>query len=94
MGLIVTRFKPPEFYLWDYLKDRVYRNNSQTIGDLKTAITARIRAVPIEECVRVIDNFARRLQMCLPDPRGSFRTHFGEDIKVALFDLQTGNAAE
>ena len=94
MGVIVTRFKPPEFYLWDYLKDRVYRNNPQTIGDLKTAITARIRAVPIEECVRVIDSFARRLQMCLPDPRGSFRTRFGEDIKVALFDLQTGNAAE
>ena len=49
---------------WGYLKNRVCENNPQTIGDLKTAITARIRAVPTEECARVTDNFARRLQMC------------------------------
>ena len=55
----------PHFYLWGYLKDRVHKNNSHTIGDLKIAITARIRANPIEKCVRVIDNFACRLQMCL-----------------------------
>lgn len=56
---------PPDFYLWGYLKDHVYENNPQTIGDLKAAITAKIRAIPREECVRVIDNFARRIQECL-----------------------------
>ena len=55
----------PDFYLWGYLKDRVFENNLQTIGELKTAITARIRAIPIEECIRVIDNFAHRMQVCL-----------------------------
>ena len=25
---------PPDFYLWGYLKDRVYKNNCQTVGDL------------------------------------------------------------
>ena len=55
----------PDFYLWGYLKDRVFENNLQTIGELKTAITARIRAIPIEECVLVIDSFARCLQVCL-----------------------------
>ena len=50
---------------WGHLKNLVYENNPQTIGDLKTAFTARIRAIPIEECVRVIDNFVRRLQVCL-----------------------------
>ena len=56
---------PPYFYLWGYLKDNMYENNPQTIGELKAAITAKIREIPKEECVRVIDNFARRMQVCL-----------------------------
>jgi len=55
----------PDFYLWGYLKDRVYGNNPQTVPDLKAAITAAIRAIPREECGRVIENFALRIQMCL-----------------------------
>jgi len=52
---------PPDFYTWGYLKDWVYGNNPQTIPDLKAAI----RAIPREECGRVIENFAHRIQMCL-----------------------------
>jgi len=52
---------PPDFYMWGCLKDRVYGNNPQTIPDLK----ATIRTIPREECGRVIENFARRIQMCL-----------------------------
>jgi hypothetical protein len=37
---------PPYFYLWGYLKDNVYENNPQTIGELKAAITAEIREIP------------------------------------------------
>ena len=48
-----------------YLKDRKYENNPQTISYLKTANTARIRAIPIEECVCVTDNFACNWQVCL-----------------------------
>jgi len=55
----------PDFYLWGYLKDRLYGNKLQTIPDLKAAITAAIRAIPREECRRVIENFARRIQICL-----------------------------
>ena len=56
---------PPDFYLRGYLKDNVYENNPQTIPELKRAITTKIRAIAVDECVRVIDNFARRLQVCL-----------------------------
>ena len=56
---------PPDFYLWGYLKDRVFDNNPQTIPDLKAAITAAIKAIPREECGRVIEKFARRIQVCL-----------------------------
>ena len=53
---------PPDFYLWVYLKDKVYVNNPQAIPNLKAAITAAIRAFPREESVRVIENF------CPSDP--------------------------
>ena len=46
-----------------YLKDQAYENNPQTIRDLKMAIAARIRAIPKEEGVHVIDT--RHLQVCL-----------------------------
>jgi len=66
--------KPPDFYLWGSLKDRVYGNKPQTIADLKAAITAAIRAIPREECGKVIGNFARRIQMCL-QCRGAHLEH-------------------
>ena len=72
----------------------MYENKPQTIGDLKTAITARIRAIPVEECARVIDSFVRRLQMCLQRQGGHLEHIFGENIKIGLLDLQTGSFVE
>jgi hypothetical protein len=37
---------PPDFYLWGYLKDNVYENNTQTIGELKAAITTKFSEIP------------------------------------------------
>ena len=34
---------PPDFYIWGYLKDRVYQGRSQTIDDLKNAIATNIK---------------------------------------------------
>jgi len=66
----------PDFYLWGYLKDRVYGNNPQTIPGLKTAITAAIRAIPKEECGRVIENFARPDPNVPAAPGSSIGAHF------------------
>jgi len=68
---------PPDFYMWGYLKGKVYGNNHQTIPDLNAAITAAIRAILREECGRVIENFARRIQMCL-QRRGAHLEHIFE----------------
>ena len=54
-----------DFYLWGFLKDNVYRNNPQTIPELKEAITQKINAMPKEGCIRVINNFDRRIQVSL-----------------------------
>ena len=56
---------PPDFYLWGYLKDNVYANHPQTIPELKDSIAAAVNAISKEECRRVIENFARRVQVCL-----------------------------
>ena len=69
-----TGLDPPDFYMWGYLKDRVYGNNPQTIPDMKAAITAAIRAIPREG---VIENFTRRIQMCLQS-RGAHLEHIFE----------------
>ena len=68
---------PPDFYLWDYLKDNVYENNPQKIPELKRAITGRIRRISVEECVWVIDNFVNRIHVCLRR-RGAHLEHIQE----------------
>ena len=64
----------PDFYLWGYLKVNVYQDNPKTIPELKTAITTKIRTISREPCVRIIDNFARRIQVCL-QRRGGHLEH-------------------
>ena len=86
-----TGLEPPDFYMWRYYKDRVYGNNPQTIPDLKAAITVAIRAIPREECGTVIENFARRIQMCL-QRRGAHLEHiFWAPVKQRVFVVQTWN---
>jgi len=82
---------PPDFYLWGYLKDRVYGNDPQTILDLKAAITAAIRAIPREECRRVIKNFARWIQMCLQHREAHLEHIFWAPVKQRVFVVQTWN---
>jgi len=72
-----TGLEPLRFYMWWYLKDRVHGNNLQIIPDLKAAITVAPRAIPREECGRVIENFARQIQMCL-ERRGLIWSTFFE----------------
>ena len=56
---------PPDFYLWGNLKDQVYEDNPVTIEQLKRNITAKMRAITQEECIRVVNNFARRIAVCV-----------------------------
>ena len=62
-------------------QDPLYQGNPQTIEELKTAITAKIRAIPKEECVKVIDNLVRRVQVCL-QRNGGLLEHILESHKL------------
>ena len=53
------------FFLWGYLKSKVYRNRPQSIEQLKDAIRQEITAIPHEMTRRVIDNFRERLWQCV-----------------------------
>ena len=61
----------------------MYENNPQTIGELKAAITAKIREIPKDECVRVIDNFARRMQYAF-NPEDAIRSTFWKEHRNSM----------
>ena len=45
----------PDFLLWGYTKDNVYKNNPTTIPDLKHEIEVFMRGINVETCQRVIE---------------------------------------
>jgi len=70
-----TGLEPPRFFICgDTSRTGCMATTPRLIPDLKAAITAAIRAIPREECGRVIENFARRIQMCL-QRRGAHLEH-------------------
>ena len=53
------------FFLWGYLKSRVYVRKPRTVDDLKVSIREEIATVPQEMSVNVMQNFEERPQMCV-----------------------------
>lgn len=56
---------PPDFFMWGYLKSRVYSNNPATINQLKTNIQEEMTAIPRAMCQRVFTNLRSRFEECL-----------------------------
>lgn len=61
---------PPDFFLWGYLKQRVYVNRPATIEDLKQAIRNEIAAIDEDLLRRVFQNFEVRLRQCVVQEGG------------------------
>ena len=55
----------PDFYLWGYLKDTVYKNKPQSIIDLKRNIREEIRTILTEILKNVINSLPRRMEACI-----------------------------
>ena len=53
---------PCDYFLWRYLKERIYQNNPQTLPALKDNIKREIRSIPADMIGRVIDNFNARVR--------------------------------
>lgn len=63
----------PDFFLWGYLKARVFENRPHTLRALKANITQEIRAINQEMLLRVTENFQSRLQQCLEKRGGHLK---------------------
>lgn len=55
---------PLDFFLWGYVKDRVYVNNPQTIDALKVEIERVIGEIEPHLCRHVIENLGKRFVVC------------------------------
>ena len=66
------------FFLWGYLKSKVYVRKPRTVDDLKVSIREEIATVPQEMLVNVMQNFKVRLRTCVRQEgwTPSFRCNF------------------
>jgi hypothetical protein len=55
---------PCDFFMWDYVKSKVYVNNPRTIQQLKAEILCVIVDITPDICERVIINFIERVNTC------------------------------
>ena len=55
----------PIFFLWGFLKDRVFRRRIMTLQELKKAIVDEVAAIVEDLRRRVYGNFQTRLQQCI-----------------------------
>ena len=55
---------PLDFFLWGFLKGKVYANDPQTILELKEEIRRTIDEISPQLCQNVIENFIKRVNVC------------------------------
>jgi transposase len=55
---------PTDFFLWGIIKDRVYATKPENLEELKDAIIAEARSLPVEFCRRACRSVSERLQLC------------------------------
>jgi len=84
---------PPDYFLWGYLKGRIYQNKPRTIDALKANITEEIQAVTADVLARTFQNMARRVQSYLDANGGHFQQilwchHISHTTNVLLFKFR------
>ena len=68
---------PPDFYLWGYLKSKVYKEDPKTVEDLKRKIEEEITSIDEETLRKVMKSTLKRMHECL---------EFGGDhLKCTIF---------
>ncbi len=56
---------PCDFFLWGYLKSRVYRTQPEDLQQLKARITHEFQQLPMDFVQRSIDSYEHRLYRCI-----------------------------
>ncbi|CAH8494003.1 unnamed protein product [Dicrocoelium dendriticum] len=63
---------PLDFFLWGYLKRRVYKVKPTCVEELKRSIVEECRAISVDALQRVIANSIRRMLLCQQNGGGHF----------------------
>jgi len=84
---------PPDYFLWGYLKGRVYQNKPRAIDALKANITEEIQAVTADVLARTFQHMARWVQSCLDANGGHFKhmlwcRHISHTMNIFLFKFR------
>uniref|UniRef100_A0A915ERP7 Uncharacterized protein n=1 Tax=Ditylenchus dipsaci TaxID=166011 RepID=A0A915ERP7_9BILA len=58
-------FTPCDFFLWGYLKSRIYRIQPADLNELRARIVHEFEVLPGEMVLRSIDSYVRRLERCV-----------------------------
>jgi hypothetical protein len=66
-------FTPPEFFLWSYLKETVYKNNPRTLVYLKGNIEEAVKKITAETLLRLSRNMCQRMNLSLQENGGHFQ---------------------
>ena len=61
---------PMDYFLWGYIKNKIYVKNYESIVELKTAISAAFEDVSSEMVFSTMKNFEKRLQKVLLNKGG------------------------
>lgn len=56
-----------DFFLWDYLKEKIFKNRLHTLEELEEQFWEEIGAIPVEICQNTAENFRNRLHKCIAD---------------------------
>ena len=54
-----------DYWLWGYLKEKVYARKPQDVDMLKLVIEEEIRAIPLNMYHNAMNDFPKRCQLCL-----------------------------
>ena len=58
---------PLDYYLWGHVKELVYNDSPQTIGELAKSIAKAIRNIPQQTLERVFENMKKRVELCVKE---------------------------
>uniref|UniRef100_A0A915EH83 Transposase n=1 Tax=Ditylenchus dipsaci TaxID=166011 RepID=A0A915EH83_9BILA len=68
---------PCDFFLWGYLKSRIYRTQPADLNELRQRIVHEFENLPGDMVLRSIDSYGRRLERCLEVEGKSVEQSYG-----------------
>ena len=85
---------PCDFFLWGFLKSRVYANRPRTLQDLKANIRAEIANISNDMLEKIMANARSRLTQCIDNggrhlPDMIFKTVLSKTLDMYLHYHQT-----